>query len=325
MILEEFLKGEDERVMDFVFEDEVLVEYVGKDEKVFIPEGVREIGINAFWNNQYLKQVVLPDSLERIHAGAFAGTNLEQLVLPRRLQVLGRRAFEGCDLLEYVRIPRDVFQMTFLTFDLCENLMTIEVAEGNQRYFNQDGMVCARYPMRPNPICLHRCPTGVSGEVILEGKIDVVSEGAFSNCTKVTGVKLPDGLKAIDGVAFYGCDSLKSIALPDSLEEICDGAFERCRNLQSVRLPDGLLHIGEHVFDGCPRLKEIVVSDEALVRYCEEFDLLNEIYLSPAFDSVRERYDSLVKQIGIDEIVDDALERSEVAMRQGSGKDCIEL
>lgn len=312
---ENALDFEEDKNKDFVIEDGVLVEYLGHEETVVIPDGIWEIGINAFWNNQELKHVIFPESVERIAAGAFAGVNLEQLILPKNLLEIGRGAFEGCNSLEYVRIPASVYGLSVRAFNCCKNLKSIEVDKGNRHFFNQDGAVFKRYSGSDGVFYLHRCPTGLSGEVVFEKKFDIITQSAFENCDKVVVVKLPDGVRGIHNDAFFGCSALEHIVLPQSVEHLRDSVFAQCHNLKSVVMPDNLGYMGERIFDGCYNLEEIVISDKALVDYCEHFNFLDEVFMLPCFEGLSVRYEALVKerdalQFGVDEVLSNAKERA---------------
>jgi hypothetical protein len=49
---------------------------------IILPEGITTIGANAFYDQKYLIEAVLPDSLERIEMNAFNATALPKLLIP---------------------------------------------------------------------------------------------------------------------------------------------------------------------------------------------------------------------------------------------------
>ena len=49
------------------------MKYTGSGESVAIPDGVQIIGPGAFWENNKLKSVIMPDSVEEIRGRAFSG------------------------------------------------------------------------------------------------------------------------------------------------------------------------------------------------------------------------------------------------------------
>ena len=80
---------------------------------------------------------------------------------------------------------------------------------------------------------------------------------AFSSCTGLTSIELPESLTKIGGGAFRNCTGLTSIELPESVTGIGSYAFYDCPGLTSIELPEGLTEIGSNVFDGCLGLTSI--------------------------------------------------------------------
>lgn len=79
---------------DFVIHEDVLLEYLGTEQAVTVPDGVREIAPMAF-EKKRLKEVTLPESLEVIGTCAFAGNGLKELELPVGLKTVDPFAFFG--------------------------------------------------------------------------------------------------------------------------------------------------------------------------------------------------------------------------------------
>ena len=65
----------------------------------------------------------------------------------------------------------------------------------------------------------------------------------------------------IASVAFSGCTHIKSVVLPDTMQGIGDGAFQMCKGLTSVVMTGGFFHIRKGVFSGCERLAHVVLPD----------------------------------------------------------------
>ena len=55
-------------------------------------------------------------------------------------------------------------------------------------------------------------------EVILQKGVTSICASAFSGCTALTKVTLPNTLLEIGNTAFYNCSSLTEITLPDSVK-----------------------------------------------------------------------------------------------------------
>lgn len=60
---------------------------------------------------------------------------------------------------------------------------------------------------------------------------------AFSGCSGLTSITIPDTVTTIGGGAFGGCSGLTSITIPDSVTSIGFAMFRECRRLESITLP----------------------------------------------------------------------------------------
>ena len=58
-----------------------------------------------------------------------------------------------------------------------------------------------------------------------------IGNGAFTQCTSLTNVVIPDSVTNIDRWAFSYCTNLESIVIPDSVTSIGDYAFFNCTSL----------------------------------------------------------------------------------------------
>lgn len=74
-------------------------------------------------------------------------------------------------------------------------------------------------------------------------KISAIGMYAFTECTNLTEVLLPDTLYEIDGAAFSRCKSLKEITLPEHLEIIAQYAFIDTA-ISKITIPDSVTEIG---------------------------------------------------------------------------------
>ena len=83
--------------------------------------------------------------------------------------------------------------------------------------------------------------------------------GAFSICSGLTSVDIPDSVTSIGIGAFLECSSLTSVDIPDSVTSIGDGAFYRCTGLTSVDIPDGVTSIGNSAFSFCRGLTSVTI------------------------------------------------------------------
>lgn len=63
---------------------------------------------------------------------------------------------------------------------------------------------------------------------------------AFSGCSGLDTVIVPNTVDTIGYSAFRGCNHLVSISLPRTLRDIGEGAFYACSSLETLALPDSI-------------------------------------------------------------------------------------
>jgi len=97
-----------------------------------------------------------------------------------------------------------------------------------------------------------------SGDVVIPSvvtynKVDYevtsIAQSAFSYCSSLTSISLPNSLTTIGTSAFIDCTSLKSVIIPNSVTEIGGLAFSGCKGLTSVDLGSGVTSIGKSAFN----------------------------------------------------------------------------
>ena len=88
-----------------------------------------------------------------------------------------------------------------------------------------------------------------------------IGNDAFSGCTRLTSVAIPNSVATIGDFAFTNCDNLTSVVIPKSVTTIGNGAFWDCTGLASVTIPNSVTSIGDFAFFGCTSLTRVDISD----------------------------------------------------------------
>ena len=86
-----------------------------------------------------------------------------------------------------------------------------------------------------------------------------IGANAFTECSGLTSIDIPNSVTSIGDRAFYECESLTSIGIPSGVTSIGDGAFWWCKSLTSIDIPSGVTSIGESTFESCMSLTSIVI------------------------------------------------------------------
>ena len=82
---------------------------------------------------------------------------------------------------------------------------------------------------------------------------------AFSNCSSLTSVTIPNSVTSIENSTFSNCSSLTSVTIPNSVTSIGERAFYECGSLTSVTIPNSVISIGEYAFSGCSSLTSVTL------------------------------------------------------------------
>jgi hypothetical protein len=110
--------------------------------------------------------------------------------------------------------------------------------------------------------------TGSGGAVTIPDNINSIAvtsigERAFSICTSLTSVTIPNSVTSIGESAFWSCTSLTSVTIGSGVTSIGWSAFASCTSLTSVTIGSGVTSIGGSAFYCCTSLTALQFSGNA--------------------------------------------------------------
>ena len=95
--------------------------------------------------------------------------------------------------------------------------------------------------------------------VTIPNSVTSIKGSTFEDCSSLTSITIPNSVTSIRSLAFLGCSSLTSVTIPNSVTSIESGAFSGCSGLTSITIPNSVTSIGELAFDGCSGLTSVTI------------------------------------------------------------------
>lgn len=250
-----------------------ISEYDGSDSELEIPDTidgytVTAIGYRAFYDNENLTSVTIPNTVTSVQENAFKFClNIKNLNLPDSLTKIGRRSFEGCCRLMSLTIPDSVTEIGEGAFSSCFDMEYATISNNVKVIPDRMFEYCHFLISTVIPDSVTEIGSGAFYEctymtnITISKNLTTIYDEAFSLCEHLTSIDIPDSVTYIGASAFNECKSLTSINLSANIESIEESTFYNCTNLSNVTLPENLHYIKANAFLNCSCIEFITLPD----------------------------------------------------------------
>lgn len=249
-----------------------------------ISEGTKTIAKNSFNGWEFLKNVRLPRTLEKIAPEAFVGCSslqsfdfpegtdrftlcdgvlfspdktiliafppglrIEKYEIPSGATLIAEKAFKQNPYIKEIVIPASVVRIQDYAFENCASLEKIEVDSANPVYFSYEGILYEK-----------NVPFFVSyfDMYFSERRYKILCVPAAIGFTKFT---IKKALLASN--CFSGCKNIKAISCDfgDYYSHRIDGAFDNCQEVEEINLKN--VEVLPRLID-CQKLKKLTIEGE---------------------------------------------------------------
>ena len=235
---------------------------------ITLPNGVTSIGFRAFEFCSNLTEITMPNSLTEVSDCAFWGCSaLTSVMFPEGVTSIGGSAFSNCSGLTSVAIPQTVIYIGYGAFESCTSLKAITVEPANTSYCSEDGIL-----FNSEKTKLIQYPSGrTETSYAIPNTVTSMERYAFSGCSNLLNITIPENLKNFSYGTFSGCTNLTSagpIGSGCSIEYewfylIPSEAFSSS-NLTSIILSSDIHRIGTNAFENCDSLTTVYYRGNAV-------------------------------------------------------------
>ncbi len=241
--------------------------------EVVIPETIEglpvtNIYIYAFEGCSSLTSITIPETVTRIGPEAFKGcSSLESIVIPSKVTLIDSRAFQDCSRLTSITIPDSAITIgdyAFVGTQYYENGMNWE----NGVLYIGNHLIEAK-----DTLTAYTVKSGTKS----------IADMAFSKCSNLASITIPDSVECIGYHAFYGTAYYKneanwedgvlyinnhlieakkavtSCVVRTGTKSIANYAFWQNTNLVSVTMLEDMRNIGFLAFGECSNLLKVVL------------------------------------------------------------------
>lgn len=190
-------------------------------EKIIIPACVSSIGEGAFRDSADLKEIIAEGNIIEIGNDAFTGTQwFDNEKQKNSVVIFCHVLIDGSAASGKLTVPAEVTSIADRAFYGCVSLTDIILPE-KLTYIGEYAFA----------------GSGLQS-ISLNGEIEEIKQGTFSNCKDLASISLPKSVCKIGYAAFESCILLKEIFLPKQVAEISPYSFYDCTGMVTIYYPE---------------------------------------------------------------------------------------
>ena len=262
-----------------------------------VKEKTKVICNKAFYANNCLKQISIPDSIINIGHSVFFGCKSLQKI------------YVYVDTTEKIKklLPKELWGIIYISTEATEERISDGIKDEYGVIYSRDGkmllkcenvdIICYEIKVGTKVIC----DTAFSfckslRQITIPNTVTNIGDNPFVGCRNITiksethrfvvekgllidnqnkniisqienneNVIIPDSVNSIGKRAFWYCDSLRQVIITNSVTSIGDEAFSECISLQHIIISNSVISIGKETFYQCVSLQQISIPNTVTI------------------------------------------------------------
>lgn len=184
------------------------------------------------------------------------------------VQRLGEKCFYDCDVIETVTMHDGITNMRKWAMRNCDNLQSV--------YYSKNLAVIFDYALAYNP--------KMTTALLRNTKVTELYKGAFSDCSSLKYLSLPETLTKLDQYAFYKT-KMSEIVLPDGIAHIGSYAFGGSTELKKIYIPKSVTNLSSNIFYNSPKVTVYCIENTPAHTYCINNNISFELIIEKDYPS----------------------------------------